>query len=132
MSVLAFAIPLAAGLDGAADTPAILLLCFVLTAGLLFYTFHFPQVSRAAEKNRQTFLSERKDVVYENLRDLNFEYRAGKYPERDYQEMRTALENEAAALLAEIEMLESGASSASGTRIVQDARAGKAGKGLSR
>jgi hypothetical protein len=47
-------------------------------------------------------------VVYENLRDLNFEYKAGKFPETDYLAMRTSLENEAAAVLAEIEDLERG------------------------
>ena len=59
-------------------------------------------------KTRLTFLRERKETVYENLRDLNFEYKAGKYPEADYQTMRAALEDEAAALLGEIEALEEG------------------------
>ena len=48
-------------------------------------------------------LDERKAAIYENLRDLNFEYKAGKFPEADYQEMKTALETEAAGILAEME-----------------------------
>jgi hypothetical protein len=44
--------------------------------------------------------------VYENLRDLNFEYRAGKFPESDYVAMKNSLEEEAAAILAEIARLE--------------------------
>jgi hypothetical protein len=45
--------------------------------------------------------------VYENLRDLNFEYRAGKLPEADYASLRANLQDEAATLLAEIARLES-------------------------
>ena len=36
------------------------------------------------QKTRLDFLEERKEQLYENLRDLNFEYRAGKYPEEDF------------------------------------------------
>lgn len=69
-----------------------------------------------ADKTRVDYLRERKDVIYENLRDLNFEYLAGKYPEQDYTEQRTALENEAADVMAEIDALEEGGMSARGSR----------------
>ena len=46
---------------------------------------------------------ERRDSIYDNLRDLKFENRAGKYAEQDYEQMRDALENEAAQVLLEIE-----------------------------
>jgi hypothetical protein len=59
-----------------------------------------------ADKTRVDYLRERKDAIYENLRDLNFEYQAGKYPEQDYAEQRTGLEDEAARVIAEMEMLE--------------------------
>jgi hypothetical protein len=59
-----------------------------------------------ADKTRADYLRERKEVIYENLRDLNFEYQAGKYPEQDYIEQRSGLEDEAAAVIAEIEALE--------------------------
>jgi hypothetical protein len=58
-----------------------------------------------ADKTRVDYLRERKDVVYENLRDLNFEYLAGKYPEQDYAEQRAGLEDEAARVIAEMEAL---------------------------
>jgi hypothetical protein len=81
--------------------------CVLMTAGLLFYIFSLPQrVDAGEEKTRLIFLRERKETVYENLRDLNFEFKAGKYPESDYQAMCAALEDEAAALLAEIDALE--------------------------
>jgi hypothetical protein len=37
---------------------------------------------------------------------LNFEYRAGKYPEEDFVAQRAQLENEAAQLMGEIEHLQ--------------------------
>ncbi len=42
----------------------------------------------APEKTRLVYLRERKEVIYENLRDLNFEYKAGKFPEQDFDSMR--------------------------------------------
>jgi hypothetical protein len=59
-----------------------------------------------ADKTRVDYLRERKDAIYENLRDLNFEFQAGKYPEQDYVEQRTGLEDEAARVIAEMEGLE--------------------------
>jgi hypothetical protein len=58
-----------------------------------------------ADKTRVDYLRERKDAIYENLRDLNFEYQAGKYPEADYADQRTALEDEAARTITEIDTL---------------------------
>jgi len=58
-----------------------------------------------ADKTRVDYLRERKEAIYENLRDLNFEYLAGKYPEADYNEQRRALEDEAAQTIAEMEAL---------------------------
>lgn len=67
----------------------------------------WPQRRLAAvtEKTRLDYLRERRDVIYDNLRDLNFEYKAGKYPEADYATQRDALETEAATVLAEMESL---------------------------
>jgi len=78
-----------------------------LTLALLVYTF-WPENIFASqkEKTRLDFLLERKEQLYENLRDLNFEYKAGKYPDEDFDAQRTQLENEAAVLLAEIDHLQ--------------------------
>lgn len=80
--------------------------CLLLTLVLLAYTF-WPERNPfvQADKTRLDYLRERKDVIYENLRDLNFEYLAGKYPEADYAEQRAALEDEAAQVVAEMETL---------------------------
>lgn len=87
-----------------------LFVCAVLFLGCFYYVFFFPgEVSTGEEKTRLAYLRERKEAVYENLRDLNFEYKAGKVPDTDYQAMRTSLEEEAAAILAEIGRLEQAA-----------------------
>lgn len=59
-----------------------------------------------ADKTRVDYLRERKEVIYDNLRDLNFEFLAGKFPEADYSEQRLALEDEAARVISEMESLE--------------------------
>ena len=74
---------------------------------LVIYTFWPENVfASQREKTRLEYLLERKEQLYENLRDLNFEYRAGKYPEEDFVAQRDLLEHEAAQLLAEIEFLQ--------------------------
>jgi hypothetical protein len=87
-----------------------ILACAVMTLGSLFYVFSLPQHLYAGpEKTRLAYLRERKEVIYENLRDLNFEYKAGKFPDADYQTMKASMEEEAAAVLAEIARLEEAA-----------------------
>src|SRR5579884_1925218 len=48
-------------------------------------------------------LEDRKQAIYENLRDLQFEYRLGKLSDEDYQQTKQALQRELAGVLAEIE-----------------------------
>jgi len=87
-----------------------LIICGLVTLSALFYVFYVPgQIYTGAAKTRLAYLRERKEAVYDNLRDLNFEYKAGKFPDSDYQEMKTSLEDEAAAILAEIARLEEAA-----------------------
>jgi hypothetical protein len=77
-----------------------------LAAGLIVYVFYSRQDDAAApHKSRLAYLHERKEQIYENLRDLSFEYKAGKYPEGDFLSMRNGLEEEAATVLDEIETI---------------------------
>ncbi len=81
-------------------------ICLLFTAGVVVYVFYLPGTLRLGpEKTRIAYLEERKEAVYENLRDLNFEFKAGKFPESDYQAMKNSLEEEAAVILAEIARL---------------------------
>jgi hypothetical protein len=85
---------------------SILLPPLMLAAACFAYVF-WPQQAIAAptEKTRLDYLRERRESIYENLRDLNFEYKAGKYPEPDFQAQRDALEGEAAAVVSEMDTL---------------------------
>jgi hypothetical protein len=88
----------------------ILFVCSFFTVAALYYVFFYPgELYAGEEKTRLVYLHERKEAVYENLRDLNFEYKAGKVPDVDYQSLRTSLEDEAATIMAEIARLEQAA-----------------------
>jgi len=50
-------------------------------------------------------LDERKASIYENLRDLQFEYRVGKLSDADYQHTKQDIQKELAAVMAEVDKL---------------------------
>src|ERR1041385_7464989 len=50
-------------------------------------------------------LDDRKAAIYENLRDLQFEYRLGKLSDADYQTTKKDLQKELAVVLAEVDRL---------------------------
>jgi hypothetical protein len=80
--------------------------CALFTVALLVYIFQPTNVLHPEAKTRLMYLYERKEQVYENLRDLNFEYKAGKLSDSDFTSMRESMEQEAAGVLAEIDQLE--------------------------
>src|SRR5450432_1193677 len=84
---------------------AILGACLALAAAVILFVFYIqPDASDLApHRGKLDQLMERRDTIYENLRDLKFEYRAGKYSESDYEAMKSGLETEAAVVLTEIE-----------------------------
>jgi hypothetical protein len=55
-------------------------------------------------------LDERKAAIYENLRDLQFEYRLGKLSDADYQSTKKDLQKELARVLAEVDRLKNAGS----------------------
>lgn len=89
-----------------------LLLSTLLFIGVLLYVFLPRQKVRAlAAKSSAEHLVEKRDALLGNLRDLNFEFRAGKYLEADYAAQRDTLEQEAAIVVAELRATESTRSS---------------------
>ncbi len=86
---------------------AVLGACVALAAAVLLFIFYIqPDASDLApHRTKLDQLLERRDTIYDNLRDLRFEYRSGKYSEGDFEAMKTALENEAALVLAEIDQV---------------------------
>ena len=84
---------------------AVLGACVALAVATVLFIFYIqPDASDLApHRTKLDQLLERRDTIYDNLRDLRFEYRSGKYAEGDFEAMKTALENEAALVLAEID-----------------------------
>ena len=81
--------------------------CVALAVVVFLFVFYIhPDASDLApHRTKLHQLLERRDTIYDNLRDLKFEYRAGKYSEGDYELMKASLENEAALVLTEIEQV---------------------------
>jgi hypothetical protein len=50
-------------------------------------------------------LDERKAAIYDNLRDLQFEYRVGKLSDEDYRQTKLDLQKELAGVLAEVDRI---------------------------
>ena len=86
---------------------AILGACLALALATALFIFYIqPDASDLApHRSKLDQLLERRDTLYDNLRDLRFEFRSGKYAENDYEAMKISLENEAAMLLAEIDQI---------------------------
>jgi len=80
----------------------------VLVVGTILFTLFvrtqdIPEVPAASPT---AHLEERKAQIYENLRDLQFEYRLGKLSDADYQKTKVDLQSELAKVLAEIDALQ--------------------------
>jgi hypothetical protein len=84
---------------------AVLGACLALAAATILFIFYIqPDASDLApHRSKLDQLMEQRDTIYDNLRDLRFEFRSGKYSEGDFEAMKTSLENEAAGVLAEID-----------------------------
>ena len=84
---------------------AVLGACLALAMATVLFIFYIqPDASDLApHRTKLDQLMEQRDTIYDNLRDLRFEFRSGKYSEGDYEAMKTGLENEAAMVLAEID-----------------------------
>jgi hypothetical protein len=61
-----------------------------------------PAVSDSPAQHLET----RKAAIYENLRDLQFEYRVGKLSDDDYQRTKKEMQAELAAVLGEIDSIQ--------------------------
>ncbi|HVB99956.1 MAG TPA: hypothetical protein VNJ12_11580 [Candidatus Dormibacteraeota bacterium] len=85
----------------------IVIACAALLLAILAFLFviRIDPADLAPHRSRLDQLFERRDTIYENLRDLKFEHRAGKFSESDFEQTRQLLEREAARVLAEIEIL---------------------------
>jgi len=86
---------------------AVLGACLALAMATILFIFYIqPDASDLApHRTKLDQLMEQRDTIYDNLRDLRFEFRSGKYSEGDFEAMKTGLENDAALVLAEIDQV---------------------------
>lgn len=79
----------------------------ILIAGTIFFILFVRDKDLPAPAPESPFqhLDDRKAAIYENLRDLQFEYRVGKLSEVDYQKTKTELQRELAKTMADIDEL---------------------------
>lgn len=74
---------------------------FMFVACLLFVLFvRKNRIPPLEETSLATYVEERKAAIYENLRDLQFEFRVGKLSETDYLSTKTTLQKELATALS--------------------------------
>src|SRR5271170_2906034 len=80
----------------------------VLAMGTILFTLFVraQDVPEAPPVSPTAHLEERKAQIYENLRDLQFEFRLGKLSDEDYQKTKLDLQRELARVLAEIDAVE--------------------------
>jgi len=84
--------------------------CALLAAATIIFIFsvRLDASDSVPHRTKLDQLMERRDAIYENLRDLRFEFRAGKFSEKDYEDTKQSLEVEAARVLAEMDKLTGG------------------------
>lgn len=88
---------------------SVVLVCAALAGFALLYSLWVPreEIPIPRPPTPLDHLREKKKVIYDNLKDLNFEYRTGKLSDEDYQQLKTSLQYEMAVLMKSIEELES-------------------------
>ena len=83
----------------------VLTVAVILAVGSIVFTLFVRSrdVPEPAPVSPTAHLEERKAQIYENLRDLQFEFRVGKLSDDDYQKTKLDLQRELARVLAEID-----------------------------
>ena len=79
----------------------------ILAVGAIVFTLFIrvKDLPKTAPISPTAHLEERKSQIYENLRDLQFEFRLGKLSDADYQKTKLDLQKELARVLGEIDAL---------------------------
>lgn len=65
-------------------------------------------IPKPAPESPFKHLEERKAAIYENLRDLQFEYRLDKLSDQDYQATKLELQKDLAQVMSETDRIKSG------------------------
>jgi hypothetical protein len=91
----------------------IVLICALVTAAALFYIFRPLLIGSGSpfyldlegSPSSLKRLLRRKEIIYENIKDLEFEYKMGKFSEDDYQRLREDYSREAFEVISKIEAI---------------------------
>jgi hypothetical protein len=88
----------------------IFLVAVVVALGALGWTIlvRGKDIPEAPPVSPTAHLEERKAQIYENLRDLQFEFRVGKLSDGDYQKTKLDLQRELAKVMGEIDVIQPG------------------------
>jgi len=82
----------------------------LLGAGMIGFLLFIrvKDIPRPAPESPFKHLEERKAAIYENLRDLQFEYRLDKLSDQDYQATKLELQKDLAQVMAETDRIKAG------------------------
>ena len=101
----------------------IVIACLIAIAAVAFILGVRPKdLPEPEQESPFAHLDERKAAIYENLRDLQFEYRVGKLSDADYQNTKRDLQKELAGVLAEVDRLRAELNGAGPTPAVAPAK----------
>ena len=78
----------------------LVLFAFLMPLAISKHTLPVPE-----PESPKRHLEEKKAAIYENLRDLQGEYRMGKLSDDDYQQIKTDLQKDLARVLVQIDRI---------------------------
>lgn len=85
------------------------LVCIVLAAGAIGFTLYVRERDippLPTENPELRHLERRRQILYDNLKDLQFEYHQGKLSDEDYQSLKSGFLGDLAGIMDAIERLE--------------------------
>ena len=86
----------------------IVVICALLAVGAMGFTLFFREKdvpTEAIDNPEMEHLQRQREVLYENLRDLQFEYHQGKLSDDDYQSLKAGFQDDLAKVLASLEQM---------------------------
>ena len=67
------------------------------------YLYYLDDLLGSSEEKKISYLLQKKSLVYDNIKDLDFEHEMGKLAESDHERLRNGLMEEAEAVVGEID-----------------------------
>jgi hypothetical protein len=67
------------------------------------YKYYLDDLLGSAEEKKFVYLQQKRAVVYDNIKDLDFEHAMGKLADADYERLRNGLMEEAEEVVGQID-----------------------------